>query len=148
MARLLSVNVGLPREVQWNDKTVRTAVWKLPARWVAKRGVLAENVHTEVFGALEGITPGLERVDHTPHLHKGHRGPALKCHLRVAGSLSPGTLDSTACLSWLSLAKCFGQMVVPDRGGHTCMTGLIGGQLLINPNRSRGPLLGTSGVLL
>ncbi len=26
--RLLSVNVGLPREVQWQGKTVRTAIWK------------------------------------------------------------------------------------------------------------------------
>jgi hypothetical protein len=32
MARLLSVNVGLPREVAWNGKTVRTAVWKLPVK--------------------------------------------------------------------------------------------------------------------
>src|SRR6266852_7385192 len=32
MARLLSVNVGLPREVQWNGKTVRTAVWKFPVK--------------------------------------------------------------------------------------------------------------------
>src|SRR5580692_11671757 len=30
MARLLSVNVGLPRDVTWNGKTVRTAVWKSP----------------------------------------------------------------------------------------------------------------------
>src|SRR5215813_2773968 len=30
MARLLSVNVGLPREVTWNGRTVRTAIWKLP----------------------------------------------------------------------------------------------------------------------
>ncbi len=30
MARLLSVNVGLPRDVTWNGKTVRTAVWKIP----------------------------------------------------------------------------------------------------------------------
>ena len=30
MARLLSVNVGLPREVLWNSKTVRTAIWKSP----------------------------------------------------------------------------------------------------------------------
>lgn len=28
MARLLSVNVGLPREIEWKGKTVRTAVWK------------------------------------------------------------------------------------------------------------------------
>jgi hypothetical protein len=27
---LLSVNVGLPRDVTWNGKTVRTSVWKLP----------------------------------------------------------------------------------------------------------------------
>ncbi len=30
MARLLSVNVGLPRDVTWNGKTVRTSVWKFP----------------------------------------------------------------------------------------------------------------------
>src|SRR6202044_2213481 len=30
MPRLLSVNVGLPRAVTWNGKTVRTAVWKSP----------------------------------------------------------------------------------------------------------------------
>ena len=30
MARLLSMNVGLPSEVAWNGKTVRTAVWKFP----------------------------------------------------------------------------------------------------------------------
>jgi MOSC domain-containing protein YiiM len=34
MPRLLSVNVGLPRDVTWNGKTVRTAVWKSP---VARR---------------------------------------------------------------------------------------------------------------
>ena len=28
MASLLSVNVGLPRDVTWNGKTVRTSVWK------------------------------------------------------------------------------------------------------------------------
>src|SRR5579863_3649429 len=30
MARLLSVNVGLPRDVAWNGQTVRTGVWKFP----------------------------------------------------------------------------------------------------------------------
>src|SRR5215472_12635153 len=28
MPRLLSVNVGLPRDITWNNRTVRTAVWK------------------------------------------------------------------------------------------------------------------------
>jgi MOSC domain-containing protein YiiM len=30
MNRLLSLNVGLPRDVTWNGKTVRTAIWKFP----------------------------------------------------------------------------------------------------------------------
>ena len=39
MARLLSVNVGLPREVAWRGRTVRTAVWKEPVhgRRMARR---------------------------------------------------------------------------------------------------------------
>ena len=32
MPRLLSVNVGLPRDVTWNGKTVRTAIWKSPVQ--------------------------------------------------------------------------------------------------------------------
>ena len=30
MPRLLSVNVGLPRDIQWNGRTVHTAIWKNP----------------------------------------------------------------------------------------------------------------------
>ena len=32
MAQLLSVNVGLPREIEWKGKTVRAAVWKHTVR--------------------------------------------------------------------------------------------------------------------
>src|SRR6516165_8967357 len=39
MPRLLSVNVGLPRDVAWRGKTVHTAVWKTPVqgRRIARR---------------------------------------------------------------------------------------------------------------
>jgi ferredoxin-NADP reductase/MOSC domain-containing protein YiiM/ferredoxin len=39
MPRLLSVNVGLPREIAWQGKVVRTAIWKRPvaARVFARR---------------------------------------------------------------------------------------------------------------
>ena len=30
MSRLLSVNVGLPRDIPWQGKTVHTAAWKQP----------------------------------------------------------------------------------------------------------------------
>ena len=32
MARLLSVNVGLPRDIEWKGRTVHTAIWKYPVR--------------------------------------------------------------------------------------------------------------------
>lgn len=39
MARLLSVNVGLPKDIPWHDKTVHTAVWKhaVPGRHRVRR---------------------------------------------------------------------------------------------------------------
>lgn len=39
MPKLLSVNVGLPREIAWQGKTVRTAIWKhpVPGRVFARR---------------------------------------------------------------------------------------------------------------
>ena len=39
MARLLSVNVGLPRDIEWKGRIVHTAIWKNPsgiaAHWKA-----------------------------------------------------------------------------------------------------------------
>jgi MOSC domain-containing protein YiiM len=32
MARLLSVNVELPREIEWQGRTVHTGIWKDPVR--------------------------------------------------------------------------------------------------------------------
>src|SRR6476620_2084764 len=32
MARLLSVNVGLPRDIEWKGRTVHTAIWKEPVQ--------------------------------------------------------------------------------------------------------------------
>ncbi len=37
-------------------------------------GVLAEDVHTEIFGSLDAITPGMAQVDHTPHPPPGPLG--------------------------------------------------------------------------
>ena len=32
MGVIVSVNVGLPQDVAWQGRTVRTAVWKTPVR--------------------------------------------------------------------------------------------------------------------
>ena len=52
MAHLLSVNVGLPREIQWKGKTVRTAVWKDAVGGRRKVGRL--NIDGDGQGDLQG----------------------------------------------------------------------------------------------
>jgi ferredoxin-NADP reductase/MOSC domain-containing protein YiiM len=48
--RLLSVNVGLPREVAWRGQTVRTAIWKEPVQ--GKRMTRRLNIHGDAQGDL------------------------------------------------------------------------------------------------
>jgi len=52
MARLLSVNVGLPREVAWRGKTVFTSVWKEPVQ--GRRLVRRLNIDGDAQGDLAG----------------------------------------------------------------------------------------------
>src|ERR1700751_4945327 len=52
MARLLSLNVGLPSEVKWNGRTVRTAVWKFPVE--GRRMVRKLNIDGDGQGDLAG----------------------------------------------------------------------------------------------
>src|SRR5215470_3890757 len=52
MPRLLSVNVGLPREVQWQGKTVRTAIWKSPVE--GRRMVRKLNIDGDAQADLAG----------------------------------------------------------------------------------------------
>jgi MOSC domain-containing protein YiiM len=52
MARLLSLNVGLPRDVPWQGRTVRTAVWKEPVQ--GRRMARRLNVDGDGQGDLAG----------------------------------------------------------------------------------------------
>src|SRR6186713_3235055 len=52
MARLLSVNVGLPRDIAWQDKIVHTAVWK--AQVQGPRLVRRLNIDGDGQGDLAG----------------------------------------------------------------------------------------------
>jgi MOSC domain-containing protein YiiM len=52
MARLLSVNVGLPRDIAWRGKTLHTAIWKDPVQ--GRRMVRRLNIDGDGQGDLEG----------------------------------------------------------------------------------------------
>src|SRR6266567_6558632 len=52
MARLLSVNVGLPRDIEWKGRSVHTAIWKNPVTGRCRVGRL--NVDGDGQGDLGG----------------------------------------------------------------------------------------------
>ncbi len=105
-------------------------------------GVLAENVHAEIFGSLEGITPGMVGVDHTPHLPQGPPGsgpPVSFARSGITAAWDPkfGSL--------LELAEaCDVPVRWSCRTGvcHTCMTGLIGGSITYDPEPLERPAPG------
>ena len=105
-------------------------------------GVLAENVHTEIFGSLEAITPGMAQVVHSPHLPQGPPGsgpPVSFARSGITAAWDPkfGSL--------LELAEACD---VPVRWScrigvcHTCMTGLIDGSIAYNPEPLERPAPG------
>src|SRR5205809_5945247 len=52
MARLLSVNVGLPRDLEWKGRTVHTGIWKHPVRGRCRVGRF--NLDGDAQGDLAG----------------------------------------------------------------------------------------------
>ena len=105
-------------------------------------GVPAGNVHTEIFGSLEAITPGMAQVVHTPHLPQGP--PASGPPVSFARSGITAAWDPKFG-SLLELAEaCDVPVRWSCRAGvcHTCMTGLIGGSIVYNPEPLERPAPG------
>jgi len=105
-------------------------------------GVLAGNVHTEIFGSLEAITPGMAQVVHTPHLPQGPPGsgpPVSFARSGITAAWDP---------KFASLLELAEACDVPVRWScrtgvcHTCMTGLIDGSIIYNPEPLERPAPG------
>jgi len=105
-------------------------------------GVLAGNVHAEIFGSLEAITPGMAQVDHAPHLPQGQPGSGPPVSFARSG------ITATWDRKFASLLELAEACDVPVRWScrsgvcHTCMTGLIGGSITYNPEPLERPAPG------
>jgi ferredoxin-NADP reductase/MOSC domain-containing protein YiiM len=105
-------------------------------------GVLAGNVHTEIFGALEAITPGMAQVVRTPHAPQGPPGSGPPVSFARSGIT---VAWDPKFASLLELAEaCDVPVRWSCRAGvcHTCMTGLIGGSIIYNPEPLERPAPG------
>ena len=105
-------------------------------------GVPAGSMHTEIFGSLESITPGMAQVDHIPHLPQGRPGsgpPVLFARSGITVAWDP---------KFASLLELAEACDVPVRWScrtgvcHTCMTGLIAGSVGYNPEPLERPATG------
>ncbi|MGB0008725.1 MAG: MOSC and FAD-binding oxidoreductase domain-containing protein [Candidatus Sulfotelmatobacter sp.] len=95
-------------------------------------GVAAANVHMEIFGSLEAITPGMAQVVHTPHLPQGPPGSGPSVSFARSGITAAW---DPRFASLLELAEaCDVPVRWSCRTGvcHTCMTGLIAGSIMYN----------------
>ena len=105
-------------------------------------GVLAGNVHTEIFGSLEAITPGMAQVTHTPHLPPGPPGPG------PAVSFARSGINVAWDPKFATLLELAEACDVPVRWScrtgvcHTCMTGLITGSIAYSPEPLERPAPG------
>jgi ferredoxin-NADP reductase/MOSC domain-containing protein YiiM len=105
-------------------------------------GVRAENVHTEIFGALESMTPGMARVVHAPHLPPGPPGSGPSVSFARSG-ITTGWDNKYQSLLELAEA-CDVPVRWACRTGvcHNCMTGLISGAIHYAPEPLERPATG------
>jgi ferredoxin len=153
MPRLLSVNVGLPRDVTWNGKTVRTSVWKSP---VDGRRMVHKLESRVMRKPISPVTAGnsapflftrwtrtiMAQVVHTPHLPQGPPGSGPPVSFARSGITVARDSKFT---SLLELAEaCDVPVRWSCRTGvcHTYMTGLIGGSVTYNPEPLERPAPG------
>src|SRR5579862_1530879 len=105
-------------------------------------GVAAERVHIEIFGALDGITPGMKQVAHNPHQPAGPAGAGPSVSFARSG------LTVAWDRKFASLLELAEACDVPVRWScrtgvcHTCMTGLIGGSITYQPEPLETPAPG------
>ncbi len=105
-------------------------------------GVPAGNVHTEIFGSLEGITPGMAQVGHTPHIPQGTPGSGPSVSFARSG------ITAAWDPKFASLLELAEACDIPARWScrtgvcHTCMTGLISGSIVYNPEPLERPAPG------
>jgi ferredoxin-NADP reductase/MOSC domain-containing protein YiiM len=105
-------------------------------------GVPAGSVHTETFGSLEAITPGMAQVDHTPHLPQGPPGSGPAVSFARSGITAAWDPKFGSLLELAEACDVTVRWACRTGVCHTCMTGLIGGSIIYNPEPLEKPAPG------
>jgi len=133
--------IGVPHEGQFylcgppgflRELTAGLAAW----------GVTADRIHTEIFGTLDSITPGMKAATHSPHLPAEPAGLGPQVSFARSGLALPWNAKYR---SLLELAEaCDVPVRWSCRSGvcHTCETALIAGDVQYDPEPLDSPAKG------
>jgi ferredoxin-NADP reductase len=133
--------IGVPHEGQFylcgppaflRELTAGLAAW----------GVAADHIHTEIFGTLDAITPGMKAETHSPHVSAGPAGFGPQVSFARSGVTLPWDARYG---SLLELAEaCDVPVRWSCRTGvcHTCETALIAGDVDYDPEPLDPPAQG------
>jgi ferredoxin-NADP reductase/MOSC domain-containing protein YiiM len=133
--------LGVPHEGQFylcgppgflRELTAGLAAW----------GVAADHIHTETFGTLDSVTPGMKAVTHSPHLPAEPAGFGPQVSFARSGLTLPWDAKYR---SLLELAEaCDVALRWSCRTGvcHTCETALIAGNVEYDPEPLDRPAKG------
>jgi ferredoxin-NADP reductase/MOSC domain-containing protein YiiM len=124
--------IGVPHEGQFYLCGPPAFLQELTAG-LAAWGVTADHIHTEIFGTLDSITPGMKAETHSPHLPAGPAGLGPQVSFARSGLTLPWDAKYQ---SLLELAEaCDVPVRWSCRTGvcHTCETALIAGDVEYDP---------------
>ena len=107
-----------------------------------KWGVLDGNVHAEIFGSFEALTPGVAQVVHSPHLPQGPPGSGLPVSLARSGITVAWDSKFGSLLELAEACDVPVRWACRSGGCHTCVTGLIDGTIAYNPEPLERPAPG------
>jgi len=135
--------IGVPREGQFYLCGPAAFLRELSAG-LAAWGVAADHIHTEIFGTLDSITPGMKAETHSPHLPAGPAGFGPQVSFARSGLTLPW---NARYQSLLELAEaCDVPVRWSCRTGvcHTCETALIAGDVEYDPEPLDPPAKGAA----
>ena len=133
--------IGVPHEAEFYLCGPPAFLQELTAGLTAW-GVTHDQIHTEIFGTLDSITPGMKPETHSPHLPAGSAGSGPQVSFARSGL----TLRWDA--NYQSLLELAEACDVPVRWScrtgvcHTCETALIAGDVQYDPEPLDPPAKG------
>ena len=109
---------------------------------LAAWGVTADHVHTEIFGTLDSITPGMKAETHSPHLPAESVGFGPQVSFARSGLTLPWNAKYQSLLELAEACDVAVRWSCRTGVCHTCETALISGDVEYDPEPLDPPARG------